>query len=206
MLDIGTGTGVLAIAAAKALHRPVLASDIDARAVTTARENACINRVGASVQVIHAAGLGARPFRARASYDVIFANILLEPLKRLATPMARLVAPNGRVVLSGLLTTQAGAALASYRARGLVLLRRIAARRLDDAGSGPPGDRWSGPQAAIAGLRPRSCAGKHCRAAGRPIDCRHVRSPLPVVRGSEPSARQARRASRRCAPNWRGAA
>jgi ribosomal protein L11 methyltransferase len=126
VLDIGTGTGVLAIAAAKALHQRVLASDIDARAVTTARENACINRVGASVQVIHAAGLGARPFRARASYEVIFANILLDPLKRLATPMARLVAPQGRVVLSGLLTTQAGVALASYRARGLVLLHRIA--------------------------------------------------------------------------------
>ena len=56
---------------------------------------------------------------------LIFANILLEPLQRLATPMSRLVAPNGRVVLSGLLAGQAGAALAAYRARGLVLERRI---------------------------------------------------------------------------------
>ena len=66
-----------------------------------------------------------RRFRCRAPYGLVFANILLEPLTQLATPIARLVAPNGHVVLSGLLTAQAGAALASYRARGLVLVRRI---------------------------------------------------------------------------------
>ena len=124
VLDIGTGTGVLAIAAAKALRRPVVASDIDARAVTIARDNARINRVGAVVEVVHAAGVLTAPFRARAPYGLIFANILLDPLKALATPMARLVAPNGLLVLSGLLTAQAGAALASYRARGLALVRR----------------------------------------------------------------------------------
>ena len=125
VLDIGTGTGVLAIAAAKALRRPVLASDIDARAVTIARDNVHLNRVGAVVRVMHAAGLHAAPFRARAPYGLIFANILLDPLKALATPMARLVAANGQVVLSGLLAAQTGAALASYRARGLALVRRI---------------------------------------------------------------------------------
>jgi ribosomal protein L11 methyltransferase len=125
VLDIGTGTGVLAIAAAKTLRRPVLASDIDARAVTIARDNARINRVGAVLRVVHAAGLQAAPFRARAPYGLIFANILLDPLKALATPMARLVAANGQIVLSGLLAAQAGAALASYRARGLALVRRI---------------------------------------------------------------------------------
>jgi ribosomal protein L11 methyltransferase len=56
---------------------------------------------------------------------LIFANILLEPLKRMATPMARLLAPNGHVVLSGLLAAQARAALAAYRARGLVLEHRV---------------------------------------------------------------------------------
>jgi ribosomal protein L11 methyltransferase len=125
ILDVGTGTGVLAIAAAKALRRPVLASDIDARAVAIARENARHNRAGAYVDVVHAPGLGRRRFRASAPFALVFANILLEPLQRLATPMARLVAPNGYIVLSGLLTSQAGAALASYRARGLVLKRRI---------------------------------------------------------------------------------
>ena len=125
VLDIGTGTGVLAIAAARALRRPVVASDIDARAVTIARANARINRVGAVVKVVHAAGVLTVPFRARAPYGLIFANILLDPLKALATPMARLVAPNGLLVLSGLLAAQAGAALASYRARGLALVRRV---------------------------------------------------------------------------------
>jgi ribosomal protein L11 methyltransferase len=124
-LDIGTGTGVLAIAAARALRRPVLASDIDRRAVTTARENARLNRARAYVEIVHRAGLAAQRFRQRAPFELIFANILLEPLRQLATPMARLVAPSGRVVLSGLLLSQAGPALASYRARGLMLVRRI---------------------------------------------------------------------------------
>jgi ribosomal protein L11 methyltransferase len=125
VLDVGTGTGVLAIAAAKALRRPVLASDIDARSVAIARDNARLNHAGAHVEIVHAAGLGRRRFVTRGPYALIFANILLEPLQRLATPMARLVAPNGRVVLSGLLAGQAGAAVAAYRARGLVLERRI---------------------------------------------------------------------------------
>jgi ribosomal protein L11 methyltransferase len=125
VLDIGTGTGVLALASAKALRRPVLASDIDARAVRIARENAQINGVAAFVELIHAAGLGARRFRQCAPFALVFANIVLEPLQRLATPISRLVAPNGRVVLSGLLSAQAATALACYRARGLILERRI---------------------------------------------------------------------------------
>src|SRR5262249_36119386 len=125
VLDIGTGTRVLALAAAQALPRPVVASDIAARAVTIARANARINRVGADVKVVHAAGVFTAPFRARAPYGLIFANILLDPLKALATPVARLVAANGQIVLSGLLAAQAGAALASYRARGLALVRPV---------------------------------------------------------------------------------
>jgi ribosomal protein L11 methyltransferase len=124
-LDLGAGTGVLAIAAAKALRRPVLASDIDARAVAIARDNARLNGAAAFVEVIRAAGVGAQRFRRRGPYPLILANILLEPLQQLATPVARLTAPNGYVVLSGLLAPQAAAALASYRARGLVLARRI---------------------------------------------------------------------------------
>src|SRR6266508_1276319 len=125
VLDVGTGTGVLAIAAAKALHTPVLASDIDARAVTIARDNARRNRIGAFVEVTLATGLDAGRFRARAPFALVLANILLGPLRRLATPMARLVAPGGWVVLSGLLPAQASAALAAYRAHGLRLEQRI---------------------------------------------------------------------------------
>jgi ribosomal protein L11 methyltransferase len=126
VLDIGTGTGVLAVAAAKALHRRVVASDIDARAVATARDNARINRVAGSIEVVHAAGIGGRRILERSPFALILANILLDPLKQLATPIASLVAPNGQVVLSGLLHAQGAAAAASYRARGLALAQRIA--------------------------------------------------------------------------------
>jgi len=150
-LDVGTGTGVLAIAAAKALRQRVLASDLDARAVAIARENARVNRVGGALEVIHAGGLRAAAFRARGPYALIFANILLDPLRALATPMTRLVAANGHVVLSGLLAGQAGPALASYRARGLVLARRMTL------------ENW----ATLILMRPRTRRAERChRAAG----------------------------------------
>jgi ribosomal protein L11 methyltransferase len=125
VLDLGAGSGVLAIAAARALRKPVLASDNDRRAVATARANARLNRGGALIETIRAEGLNARRVRQRAPFDLVLANILLAPLKVLATPMARLIAPNGRVVLSGLLAAQSNAALAAYRTRALVLERRL---------------------------------------------------------------------------------
>jgi len=120
VLDLGTGSGVLAIAAARALRGRVLASDNDPLAVRAARANARHNRVGARVEVVAADGCKAPPFRGRA-FDLVFANILLAPLKRLASPLARHVGRNGCVILSGLLAAQANAALAAYRAHGLVL-------------------------------------------------------------------------------------
>ena len=123
VLDLGTGSGVLAIAAARALRAGVLAADIDAAAVRVARQNARRNRVGATVQIVRADGIIAPAIRARAPFDLVFANILLEPLQRLAAPLAKVVAPGGRVVLSGLLTAQANGALAAYRA--FTLERRI---------------------------------------------------------------------------------
>jgi ribosomal protein L11 methyltransferase len=125
ILDIGTGTGVLAIAAAKALHGRVLASDIDRRAVDVARDNARLNGVGALVELVHAGGLDARRLRERGPFDLVFANILLPPLKRLAAPIARVLAPGAHVILSGLLVSQAPAALAAYGAQGLRLEARI---------------------------------------------------------------------------------
>lgn len=125
VLDVGTGTGVLAIAAAKALRAPILASDIDRTAVTVARANARLNGVAPSIEFIHAAGLSARRFHMAGPFDLVLANILLLPLMRLARPMRRLLAPGGRVVLSGLLNNQAPTALAAYRGQGLVLQRRI---------------------------------------------------------------------------------
>jgi ribosomal protein L11 methyltransferase len=123
ILDLGTGSGVLAVAAARAVRRRVLATDIDPVAVRAARGNARLNRCGATVRVIRADALAARPIGERAPFDLVFANILLNPLKRMAAPLKRRLAPGARVVLSGLLARQANAAFAAYR--GLALERRI---------------------------------------------------------------------------------
>jgi ribosomal protein L11 methyltransferase len=123
VLDVGTGSGVLAVAAARALRQRVLATDIDASAVAAARANINLNRAGAMVGVIKADGVGARQIRARAPFDLIFANILLAPLQRMAAPLRRLAAPNARIILSGVLPSQANAVIASYRP--LALCRRI---------------------------------------------------------------------------------
>lgn len=125
VLDIGTGSGVLAIAAAKRLRVPVIGSDIDWRAVEAARANARLNGVAPYVATVHAAGALARAIMQYAPYDLIFANILLGPLTRLAVPIRRLAAPHARIVLSGLLPSHANAVLAVYRAQGLVLEHRI---------------------------------------------------------------------------------
>jgi ribosomal protein L11 methyltransferase len=125
ILDIGTGSGVLAIAAARALRRNVLATDIDRRAVIVARENSSSNRAGGLVQVLLAGGVTAHRLRTRGRFDLVMANILLGPLKGFAAPLARLLAPGGRLVLSGLLRSQAAAALAAYRTQRLFLERRI---------------------------------------------------------------------------------
>ena len=123
ILDIGTGTGILAIAAAKLFRVPVLATDIDPRAVQTARENARLNGVGAFVTAVHAADLRAQQIVRRAPFDLVTCNILLKPLQRLAAPVARSLVPNAHLILSGLLAAQKNAALAAYRSQGLVLER-----------------------------------------------------------------------------------
>jgi ribosomal protein L11 methyltransferase len=125
VLDLGTGTGVLAIAAARALHEKVLASDIDPPSVQVARENARLNVAGHLVQAIRATGFSAPQFVAAAPFDLVLANILANPLRQLASPMARHLAPSALVILSGLLTHQAPGVIAAYRARGLVPVRHL---------------------------------------------------------------------------------
>jgi ribosomal protein L11 methyltransferase len=125
VLDLGTGTGVLAIAAAKALRFKVLASDIDALSVTTARENARLNGAGNWVETIQAAGFSAPQFATHGPFDLVLANILANPLKQMATPMAHHLAPSALVILSGLLTPQTPGVIAAYRTRGLVPRRHI---------------------------------------------------------------------------------
>ncbi len=125
ILDLGTGSGVLAIAAAKILRARVVASDIDRCAVSAASTNARLNRVAPAITFARASGVNARIIAAGAPYDLILANILLGPLMRLAVPLRRLAAPHARVVLSGLLPSHANAAIAIYRAQGFVLERRL---------------------------------------------------------------------------------
>jgi len=125
VLDLGTGTGVLAIAAAKARHRPVLASDIDPLSARVARDNARLNEVGNLVESIRATGFSAPQFAARGPFDLVLANILANPLREMATPMSRHLAPSALVILSGLLPHQARGVIAAYRARGIVLVRHI---------------------------------------------------------------------------------
>ncbi len=125
VLDLGTGTGVLAIAAAKALRRRVLASDIDPVSVHVARDNARLNGAGNLVEAIRATGFSAPQFAIRAPFDLVLANILANPLRQMATPMAAHLAPSAFVILSGLLPHQARSVIASYRARGLILRRHL---------------------------------------------------------------------------------
>jgi ribosomal protein L11 methyltransferase len=125
ILDVGTGSGVLAIAAAKALHCPIVGTDIDRRAVTTARNNMRHNGVGCWTKVLQANGVRQDLSLRATPFDLVLANILLEPLKQLATPIAGLTTCNGLVVLSGLLNAQVAPAIASYRARGFIFLCRI---------------------------------------------------------------------------------
>ena len=121
MLDLGTGTGVLAIAAAKATKRRVLATDIDPMSVKVARENMRLNGVGNLVDTVCATGFSSPAFGDRAPFDLILANILANPLRAMSTDMTRHLTRNGMVILSGLLPHQAMSVIAAYRARGLVL-------------------------------------------------------------------------------------
>jgi ribosomal protein L11 methyltransferase len=122
ILDLGTGSGVLAIALAKALKKPVLATDIDSVAIRVATENAARNNVRHLVRTVTAAGLSHPMVRRGAPYDLVVANILAEPLRRLAPQLVPLVAQGGIVVLSGILAHQRSRVAAAYRAQGMQLV------------------------------------------------------------------------------------
>jgi len=123
VLDVGTGTGALAIAAAKVLRRTVIATDIDPIAVRVTQENAQLNGVGRHIYALEADGLNAGPLRGR-QHDLVFANILAAPLQTMAGDIIGATQRGGRIILSGLLTHQARAVLGAYRSRGCVLERR----------------------------------------------------------------------------------
>lgn len=117
-LDVGTGSGVLAIAIAKTWRVPVIATDIDPVAVRVAAGNARINRVAGLVDCVRADGLRHRAIGTR-HFDLVVANILAGPLAGLATAIVRHLAPGGTLILSGLLPQQQRWIVATYRDRGV---------------------------------------------------------------------------------------
>ncbi len=125
ILDLGTGSGVLAMAAAKIYHRKILATDIDPRAARVAKANAKLNGIAAQIHAIKADGWVDKTIRRNAPYDLVFANILARPLCAMAHQLATALAPGGIAILAGLLTLQANWVLSAHRRSGLVLERRL---------------------------------------------------------------------------------
>ncbi|MDE3015622.1 MAG: 50S ribosomal protein L11 methyltransferase [Pseudomonadota bacterium] len=125
ILDMGCGSGVLAIAAAKLWNAEVLAADIDAVAVRVAQENARINRMQASVTSVASDGYAGDRIRRAAPFDLVLSNILARPLIAFAPDLARNLAKGGMAVLSGLLASQEKEVLAAHRMQGLALKKRF---------------------------------------------------------------------------------
>jgi len=127
VLDLGAGSAILAMAVSKIIpNAQLLASDIDPIATSTASANRSLNGIApAQMRCVTSKGFAHRTMSQKAPYDLLIANILAGPLKQLAPEIARHLSPNGRLVLSGILTRQERQIRAVYRANGLVIKRRI---------------------------------------------------------------------------------
>jgi ribosomal protein L11 methyltransferase len=125
ILDLGTGSGILAMAASKLLRRAVLATDIDPRATRVAAFNAQLNCVSGRVRAIRSDGWKSPKIQSKRPYDLVFANILARPLCGMAKDLSTSLTPGGTAILSGLLTSQANWVLSAHRRAGLVLEARI---------------------------------------------------------------------------------
>ncbi|MFT4253163.1 MAG: 50S ribosomal protein L11 methyltransferase [Caulobacter sp.] len=123
VLDVGAGTGLLAIAAARTGSKLAVGTDIDKPSVRIAKENAVVNK--ANARFVHASGLGHRLVADNAPYDLVFANILARPLISLVQDIKRALVPGGTVILSGLLRTQERMVKAAYLSRGFRVKSRI---------------------------------------------------------------------------------
>nr|WP_249116835.1 50S ribosomal protein L11 methyltransferase [Ciceribacter sp. L1K23] len=124
-LDLGTGSGVLAIAIAKLAAIPVLATDIDPIATRVARENARKNGVAGRIEFATAPGFHSPAFRHHGPFDLIVANILARPLMKMAPQLVGNLAFGGSVILSGILAEQRWKVLAAYNGAGLRHVRTI---------------------------------------------------------------------------------
>lgn len=124
-LDLGTGSGVLAIAVRKLRRVPVLATDIDPVAVKVARQNARLNGIAGGIAFAAAPGFHSPAFRKYGPFDLIVANILARPLIRMAPALANHLAPQGAVILSGILAAQRWKVISAYSGAGLAHRRTI---------------------------------------------------------------------------------
>lgn len=120
-LDVGTGTGILALALAKQIKRKVVAGDIDAVAVEVSAHNARLNHAPHALDLYVAPGLRHAKANRPGHFDLIFANILAGPLKRLAPALARALSPDGTLILSGLLAMDVAGVVSVYRHQGVAL-------------------------------------------------------------------------------------
>lgn len=125
IFDLGCGTGVLALAAARATRARVLATDIDPEAVRVTKLNASLNDLGPHVQALIAQGLNHPAIRQAGPFDLVFANILARPLALLAQNLSALLSPGGILILSGLTRDQLRWIAACYRQRGLIPVQTI---------------------------------------------------------------------------------
>ncbi|MEL7452873.1 MAG: 50S ribosomal protein L11 methyltransferase, partial [Pseudomonadota bacterium] len=124
VLDLGTGSGVLAIAALKIGASRAIGTDIDRDSVRVAAENAAKNKTAARFKALQAMGTRHRIVLADAPFQTVFANILARPLVRLAPDIARVTARGGAIVLSGLLRHQESQVRRAFAGRGLSLQKR----------------------------------------------------------------------------------
>jgi len=132
ILDLGTGSGVLAMAAAKAWDAQILATDIDAKSIEVTEYNMGLNHIstrelgadGYGVATLVADGLDDEAFSAEGPFDLVFANILSGPLIELAESVTSAMAVGGLILLAGLRQVQESEVLAAYEQRGLVLIGR----------------------------------------------------------------------------------
>jgi ribosomal protein L11 methyltransferase len=124
-LDVGCGSGILSIAAAKCWPAQVLAVDDDPDAVAVAGANALKNGVGHRVRAAPSDGYRSRQVRSGGPYDLVLANILADPLCDMARDLARHLAPGGTAILAGLFDLQAARVVDAHRSAGLRLHRRL---------------------------------------------------------------------------------
>ena len=125
MADIGCGSGVLAMGCVQATRGSAVAVDLDPDSVQIATNNVRANGLGGKIRVGRSRGYAASLVRASAPYDLIMANIFARPLSQMAADLKKNLRPGGRVILSGLLTSQANLVIAAHRMQGLALVSHM---------------------------------------------------------------------------------